>query len=895
MNVLHKFTRESLKRNRSRTLVTIIGIVLSVALVTAVIEAANSGLSFLVRDETARAGAFHGAYFYLDAQDVEKIEQTDGIKDTAEWQEVGWSRLETGDADRPYLLIRAVSENFEDLVAVRLTEGAMPESESEIVLPVKLKSRLGCAVGDKLTLPVGQRLRDGEKLRADEPYCDGETISGESERSYTIVGFCKQLDNAVEDAYGPGYTALTAGGGTGAYAVFFTVDDPSNYYAFVKSNGLDYTRANHNDILLFSGSMANGNLTAVLYGLVAILVALISLGSISLIYNAFSISVSERTKQIGIFKSVGATGRQIRGTVLYEALLLCAVGIPIGLLVGCGGIGLTLWLLRNAFSALVGMSSGVQMYLVISPLGLAASAAVCLLTVLISAYIPAARAMRMPALEAIRQTEDVKLRARDVRCGALTGKLFGFEATLSAKNFGRNRKRYRATVISLVLSITLFISASSFCSYLTGSVADSGALKPSFDISYYTVGSEGDKPDADAMLELLSGVAGVEEASYADSVSELMRFDSACVDASYAKSTGLSGSTDSEQSVGMSIAFIDDAAFRRLCSENGIDPAAYFDTDAPLALLYNDGIARREGDGDATWAKYKALDPAALPCSGYTSINKQIDGYGEYSTEDGGSTVVYYPEDHLYEYYDGDRDSLDESLALKLPAAEVEERTVYSIGGVVSDAPLALPANVPALIYPFSMERAIKSGSYIYATDFVFKAADHAQAAEDMERLLSERGFDTSRLSDIAQTYESDRMLLVAVNVFAYGFIVLISLIAVANVFNTVSTSIALRRREFAMLKSVGLTGRGFAKMMNYECLIYGSRALLWGIPAALLVTYLIWNVTSQAVSQSFYVPWSSVVIAVGSVFAVVFATMLYAAGKIRRDNPIDALKNENL
>ena len=151
------------------------------------------------------------------------------------------------------------------------------------------------------------------------------------------------------------------------------------------------------------------------------------------------------------------------------------------------------------------------------------------------------------------------------------------------------------------------------------------------------------------------------------------------------------------------------------------------------------------------------------------------------------------------------------------------------------------------------------------------------------------------RPSLTAESRNSSRMMVTIVNVFSYGFIILISLIALANVFNTISTSIMLRRREFAMLKSIGLSGRGFSRMMNYESMIYGLRSLMFGIPAAILMTVWIWRVTGNAFDSGFYIPWHGVVIAVASVFIVVFATMLYATHRIRKDNPIDALRNENL
>ena len=205
-------------------------------------------------------------------------------------------------------------------------------------------------------------------------------------------------------------------------------------------------------------------------GLVAILIGLIMFGSIALIYNAFSISVSERTKQFGLLKSIGATNKQLRGTVLYEALVLCAVAIPLGLLVGCLGIGVTLRALRGTFDTILGENGGVQMGIALNGWVLLFAAAIGLLTAVISAWVPAQRAARIPAIDAIRQTRDVAVRGRQVKTSKLTYKLFGFPGMLAAKNFKRNRKQYRATVVSLFLSVVLFISASSFCAYLTESV-----------------------------------------------------------------------------------------------------------------------------------------------------------------------------------------------------------------------------------------------------------------------------------------------------------------------------------------------------------------------------------------------------------------------------------------
>ena len=215
------------------------------------------------------------------------------------------------------------------------------------------------------------------------------------------------------------------------------------------------------------------------------------------------------------------------------------------------------------------------------------------------------------------------------------------------------------------------------------------------------------------------------------------------------------------------------------------------------------------------------------------------------------------------------------------------------MGAILKKAPDFLGTGDLYLLYPYSMYETVTGQAP--AAAFWFRSSDHAASYESMGQILMELGNSRSDLEDLAANGESQRAMVTVVNVFSYGFIILISLISMTNVFNTISTSIALRRREFAMLRSVGLTQRGFARMMDYECIIYGARALLWGLPVSVLVTYGIYRSVAQSIAARFYIPWYSVAIAVGSVFVVVFATMLYATRKIRSENPIEALKQENL
>ena len=900
MNVFQRYTLASLKKNRSRTLVTIIGIVLSMALITAVIEGAFSGVSFLIRSEEARLGRFHAFYYSLSPEEREAARDQKNIRESAVWKTMGFGKLPFENTEKPYLLVRSVSENFMDLISVHLQSGHWPENSSEILVPSHLmrEDAWTLQIGDTITLPVGRRLWQGQELNEFNPWDPfaEEEIDGE-EKTYTIVGVYERFDLLLEDYSFPGYTVLTGwdeAEGLDSW-VFFTVKNPARFYEDMDRYAISDQWSEHLDLLRFNGSIRSRGIANAIYGFAAVLIFLIAFGSVSLIYNSFAISVSERTKQFGILKSIGASNRQIRQSIFFEAFVLGLSGVAAGAVIGCVGIGVTLWALRDAFR-MFSFDSQVEMRLVISPLGLLIAALVCMATTMISAWIPERRASRISAIDAIRQTEDIRVRSRDVRVSRLTGKLFGFEGLLAAKNFKRNRKRYRATVLSLFLSVTLFISSASFCSYLTDMVTGVTSDDAAYDLYYYTMGA--DQPDPDTLLKTFLETPGVSEGCYALSRSSELYIPSDSLSSDYA-----SYNESSPQDVltyGV-LAFLDDAAFSRYCRENGFDPALFSDPAAPRGLFYNQETARASDEnGNLVFRKCEVLNPAKVPCEIYMAQIADIPGYVQFEVDDG--KYYYYPEEVMSEaashWNQGDDNYMpDRSLARVLTEEEAEQRFTFTVGAV-TDASLPFSSRQQTvLIYPCSLKDEVLSGSELTMDDtrFFLNAPDHAAAYSAIEQYLKEKNMDSSRLFDQAAEKESQRMLVTVVRVFSYGFIVLISLIAMANVFNTISTSVMLRRREFAMLRSIGFSDRSFRKMLNYECVIFGFRGLLWGLPAAFLMTYVIYRVTESAVQQSFYIPWYSVVIAAGSVFAVVFATMMYAAGVIRKDNPIDALKQENL
>ena len=887
MNILNKVTLKNLMKNRTRTLVTIIGIILSVSLFTAVTTSVNSLKTYIIEVTKEKDGDFHGGIFDVNGEKLEEIVNDERAEMVTTIQNIGYAKIDEIENEyKPYLYIGAMDPEFSAMMPVNLLEGKMPGSSREILLPDHLETNGGASyrIGDVISLEVGERLSEGVKLHQTDSYItENEELEKVSTRTYTITGIYERP--SFEGYSAPGYTALTLpdGAGPDSFDAYIRVDHMKDTYAFLEAyEGYD-TRVN-SDLLRFSGNSNENTLNAVLYSMVAILSAIIMFGSISLIYNAFSISISERTKQFGLLKSVGATKKQILSSVLFEALVLSGIGIPLGILLGIAGIGLTFVFSSEVLNALWAGGTKSQLVLRISPESLLIAAALGLVTVLLSAWIPARKAARVSAIDSIRQTDDIRIRPGKVKTSRLTYKLFGFDGMLAAKNFKRNRRKYRATVVSLFMSVVLFISASSFTSYLKKGT-EQVFEEMSHDITYYLTPSQENSPEE--VLKLLSGAEGVNDTSYeySDMYSTLL-VPKDVVTEGYAELMDMSyyeevlKPKESESIVNMHLAFLDDESFRSLLAENGLSEEEYMAGEAPKALVYASGKVY-----DSTDSRYYTFD--VVKNGSFSARQVEIPSLYEdryFSGEERDGKLVY-------------TNGEGEDEVLYAREEVIIERDLV-LGEIISTMPMmSYNANGSELkvIYPYSAMEKIIGEPGNGAVNLYFEVEDHAGAYREMSEILKDADLSFTNLVDQASYMDQNRAMITVINIFSYGFIILISLIAAANVFNTISTNIHLRRREFAMLKTVGMTTKGFNKMMTYESILYGVKGVLYGIPVAIGVTYLIYLSMNSGIDFAFFIPWIPVILAVGSVFLVVFATSIYAMDKIRKDNPIDALKNENI
>ena len=897
MNIFNRFTLRTLQKNKIRTFVTIVGIALSVAMFTSVTSIIVSFQHYLMNMEIVRDGAWEGRMMGTDKKCIDDISSDKRVKSLTEMENLGYARVkDSQNQDKPYIMVEAVDDTFTSYSPVTLVKGRMPKDSTEIVLSRHLEYNGGMKfkIGDVLKLGIGRRYyalrkrEDATELTVNDPYQDGETWKEECQKTYTVVGICDRP--ALEDYSAAGYTAFTRKGNDKpiSYDAFLKFHQPGKSHDIMEKYAKTGAYTTHEDLLRFEGNSTNDRYNRVLYSMGAILIVIIMIGAISLIYSAFSISLGERTKQMGLLKSIGATKKQIRHSVVFEACVLCVAGIPLGIAAGLGGIGITLHGISGLVNKLWADGETVSLHLVVTWQAILIAVVVSFVTVLISAMIPAARAVRIPAIQAIRQSGDIRIRAEKVRTSGLVYRLFGFSGMLAGKNFKRNRKKYRTTVFSLFISIVLFVSATSFSGYMKMSTGGLGA-EEEYDVSCYVTNKKDNARKDEKIAGDMCGFGSIDSVSYRKEGYYEMEIPQEYVSREYLEYLeGINPVRIDKKkktvTISVKLELLEDKAYKSYLQKKGLSVSDYMDKNSLNALVW---------DGFSMYSDEKITSMDMLRKSGIDAhllLPKYIKGYYYSNPEDGNCVYM--------------KDDSDKEKKI----AKDEAAAVYKvhIAKRMTDAPPAGIENSQwneqiTVLLPYA---SVKTGALagldgpISYTYFTIMAEQHEKACTDLsnyfENQLSD-GEAVSSIMDRAANRDSNQAMIIVVDVFSYGFIILISLISVANVFNTISTNILLRRQEFAMLKSVGMTQKGFRRMMNYECMLYGFKGLIYGLPVSAGLSYLMYKAVGSGMEQAYLFPWQGMIISTVSVFVVVFVTMIYAMNKIRRDNTLEALRNENL
>lgn len=929
MNIMNRVTWKSMWKNRTRTIVTIIGVVLSAALFTAVTTAVYSLWDFIVRGYEYESGDFFVSFDYATDEQYADAKEDDAVKSVAALKIIGYASQYDRISPSGTYEIGAMGENFLKQMSVPLVEGRLPENSREILIPEIYISLCRAEnwdipkVGDNLTLSLFFSWQEdsGPGRNPDVPQ---ETMDVE----YTVVGIMKNRNyhpNTGNWGYFNILTVADGNEGTTLWNRMFLKTAPG---AAKTVSQYSYGAAELNTDLLeiygFAGAQ-NTTLMILLMGVILLLIVMVA--SVSLISNAFSISVAERTKQFGLLSSIGATRKQVRSSVQFEALMLMVLGIPIGVAAGYGAIAVIFHFYGENLARLFSFSvnGGVRPYAAFSLTTVLAAVVICACTVLISARRPAARVARIAPLEAIRQNRDYTSNAKKVRVSPLTAKLFGISGFIGAKYYKVSRRKYRAIVIALAFSMVLFVFGAYFSDQLDMAADAQGAEDYDFGVSC----SQEDRLDVFEKIRasdsversvLVCGITMtgiVETADLNDKYKEIQETETW-------RGVDYSGPWCAEQ---VALYFVEDETFIAHLKSEGIDPAPYLAEGRMKGVTIpqtHGGWAVQNEAGE--WVEmrfygYALVEnankitcvqpsfPMSLEENNQDQPNSggviQPSALGRSVTEDGKIILeigsgAYYEEvteevidgQHVVNYYRYDKAT--GQIGSEIVLTDTTFAPHIEIGAQLEEAPYGISSQGGgSIIVVLPLSKLPEEMENNYLIDLYLDAADYQTLLSE----LKEYGHGNIQFAftDYNEFQMNLRGIVTLLRVFSTGFIVLISLISCANVLNTISTNVVLRRKDYGILRSMGFTQKQLYSMMAYECTNYGLKAILWSNPVSIGLCYGLYTVTNLSYSTDFAPPWDAFAMGVCLVLAVLFAGAAYAIFAIRKDNPIDAIRMENI
>ncbi len=852
MNIFHKVALQGLLKSRTRTVVTIIGVMLSTAMFAAIATFGTSLVQYMVNTEIAMGGNWHVAFSDVDVSELQQWAKDAEVAESTAFENIGYAVLEgAGEkkADKPYLFVAGFFDETYDVLPVTMISGRRPANSGEVIVPansIAAVTGIRFSEGDVLTLAVGKRVQAGTGmiLTQSNPYIEGETLADTTERTYTVVGTFERPGFEIRPS--AGYTVITKSdeeNPADRCSFYAALKNPRQVQAYADGRSADSPYALNEGLLRFMGVSDNKVFNAILYTVGGVLAVIVMTGSVFLIYNSFHISLNERVHQFGILMSVGATGRQLRESVLFEGVCIGIVGIPCGVLLGIVSIWLLLPVVSRNFANI--LNSGVSLTLAVSVPILVLSAVLSLITILLSAYIPAKKAVSTPVMECIRQTNEIRTDAKEVKTGKSAWKRYGLEGTLALKNFKRNKKRYRSIVFSLTLSVVLAVTGNAFSKSLkqlasryTAEQADGDVMFAAQDLS---------EEQFLRIYDRIKETEGVYRSTWqADPVYSAVTEELPEEFLSSYRAAMNDDSTGSVQQLTFYAMFIEDDIFYEFVDQLGLPREEYSGEDGKVFICAMDS---RE---HTTFFAGSSMNFTLMSSS------------GERTRTICGTFEDDYPLDGVY---------------------MLEDDPAYVF---CMTAPLSMKPQFDA---DLTADGCVRMGALLWSTT-------PEQTLAAVQAVLTDE--DATRdylLLNLSQAFELFRNLTFVIDVFTYIFVFMIALIAVANVFNTISTNIRLRRRELAMLRSVGMSDRSFNSMMRFECAFYGIRTLLYGIPAAALLSWAIHRTIASIEEMddvAFSFPWAAMGISVLGVFGIVFITMMYAVSKIKKENIIDALRDDN-
>lgn len=881
MKLLNKLTLKNLRLNKVRTIVTIVGIMLSAALITVVSGMALSGRQTMIDAQAAWSGNYDVALDIIDNSVIETARNNRNVENAFYKERLGYARTKNADGETCDYSVLAMSENtYDNCFKIDLIKGKFPTNSGEAVVTKSFKTQDGkdVKIGDKITLDVGVITdKDGNVLdeegihnllQKDFNKC---SIIDTAKRTYTVTGIIERPKTSelydpsnlsmiytVSDEKAPieairtkhmnklyiAYTPQSEGNylQNTADILGFKADDMSNVISDEISPEDQQTSGinayEFNSILLsMKGYGESDGTNVMIFSLAVIIIIIVMLASVFVIRNSFAISITEKTSMYGMLASVGATKRQIRRNVLFEGFILGLIGIPLGILLGLGVNAILIAILN---SVLGDMLNGATFVFVTPTIPIICAIVLSAVTIFCSSFFIALRASRIPPLVAIRGNKDIKIKNnKPYRTSKLTKKLFGVGGEIASKSLKRSRKKYRTTVISIVVSVAMFIAVSAFMDY---GMTFTDHYYGNADYSYMVVGIDSKQAQTiEKMPEIENYLTVGLQYGYV----------SADVPVNECGKNFLYDEPDGSKSFGAEFLEFEHDTFVQICRELELD----YNKVKGGVLVYSQVTPDNSESGNSS-KPMKLFDKTA-PTK-----------FTVHGNDDEGNALIT-GKLKVSSVFDEIPKSADSVIG---------EGTIFGQGLIIGEQGVISP----------------QLGEHGCAVTLYANTSDHTSLTNRIESM--EGADDSIYIVDYEENVRQFNAVMLIVGIFVYGFIGVISLIGLTNIFNTISTNMQLRSKEFASLKSIGMTKKEFNRMIRLESLMYGIKSLIIGIPLGVLGVFAIFSAFSiGSVPMSFVFPWKAILISIAVVFVAVWLIMKYSISKVNKQNIIETIRNDNI
>lgn len=868
MNLYTSLTLRYLKENKRRTIVTIIGIILSTALICGIGNISVSLMDHQIIETIANDGEFHATFYDIKKDDISTITNSAGISKSALSESLGYAKLDK--YDKYMIQIKEYDENDFKGYQIKLKDGRFPSNDKEIVLSEESLKKSNKKIGDSISFNIGKRVdEDGNSREGDLLAYENEKIINATKKDFKIVGTIEKpgFEWNGSDAVVTGITYLDINNidKNQDVNVSISVNKPTEIYEIApkiaknlglklkdvsgdnynNKQGIHYENLSFNEHLLrLQGASVYSNINNSIYMIIIIVTVLVVICTIATVYNAFSISISERKKQFGILNSIGATKSQIIKLVFIEAFIVSVIAIPIGIVCGTISVDLVFRFIQRFFEN--SFIADMNLRVVYNPYIIIGSILIVLITIGISAILPAITAAKISPLEAIKNSSNLKI--GKVKDSKIVRFIFKTEGVLAYKNLRRNKKKFRITLFSLIISVVIFISFSGFMKlFIKANQVQSSQMN--YDLYLYKNGFAED----DKIINELKKVKGIENFSINNEYSI--------------------GTNVGENNINKGYKELIEKYFTK---ENKNDEVVYNFSNSLFFFPGDEAISKLK-------LKTGKFDKeTAIKENGIILRNKS---YYEELGKKGDVSLTNYKVGDIIDAYEIGYDEKNDKEIIETVKLKVLATTEDLLPGQLSSSYMGLDF----ITYD---EVGQKLGFNINKGRMYISTNKEENTRKAIKEIAEKYGYTVNDEIEYARKNEQSMM---AMKVFVYGFVSVISLVSITNIVNTISTNINLRKRELAIIKSIGVTPSGFNKMIYLESLLYGALSLIYGIPIGMGITILMNKTLGDVINLGMVIPWNAIIISFVEIFIITFIASYIPMKKINKENIIDSIRQESI